>query len=98
MNDYPIRFSLKPEDSAPLDPQATAIELAELVTAHVEELEWVRDLMTRWGTAPVDVCQRVQPRLVDLHRQAGAIRDLLETLSQGHRASGAFSSTYGRGA
>lgn len=96
MNDWPI--VLKAEDSAPApDPQGTLIELSELVSAHVNDLEWVRDLMSRWGTAPVDVCQRAQPRLVELAAQAAEIRDLLQTLSRGHRAAGTFSAAFERG-
>lgn len=93
MNDWPIR--LKPEDSAPApDLQATLIELSEMAAIHTNELEMLRDLLTRWGTDPTGVCRRAQPRTVELHAQAGRVRDLVLALSQGYRAAGAFSVTY----
>lgn len=96
MNDHPIRFELKPEDSAPApDLQATMIELAEMVTAHVGEMGLLRDLMTRWGTDPTGVCRRAQPRTIELHEQAGRLADLVEALAQGYRRAGAFSVAYG---
>lgn len=97
MNDFPIRLKTDDSPVAP-DPQGTVIELAELLAAHVDELTLLRDLLTRWGTDPTSVCQRAQPRTVELHGQAGRIRDLVLELSRGYRAAGAFSSRYGRGA
>jgi hypothetical protein len=92
VNDWPI--ILKPEDSPTPDLQATLIELSEMVTAHASELELLRDLMTRWGTDATGVCRRAQPRTVELHEQAGRVRDLVLTLSRGYRAAGALSAAY----
>lgn len=90
------KIVLRDEDkAAPPDPQSTLIELAEMVGAHLGELELLRDLLTRWGTDPTGVCRRAQPRAVDLHEQAGRIHDLLLLLSQGYRAAGRLSAVYG---
>lgn len=94
MNSHRV-IELRDEDrAAPPDPQGTVIALSELLSAHVKDVEWVRDLLARWGAAPIDVCQRAQPRLVELADQAAAIRDLVETLSRGQRDAGAFSGVY----
>jgi hypothetical protein len=93
MNDYPI--VLRAEDlAAPADPQATLIELAAQAALLTGELAILRDRMARWSADPSSVCRVAQPRLVELHEQAGRIQDLLQTLSQGYRAAGCYA---GRG-
>ena len=88
----PRPLILRAEDAPAPDLQATVIELAERVTELTEELERHRDLFARWGTDPTGVCRRAQPRAIEHHEQAARIRDLVLALSQGYRASGAYSS------
>jgi hypothetical protein len=86
----PRPISLRADDLPAPDLQATMIELTELLTDHVGDLERQRDLLTRWGTDPTGVCRRAQPRAIEHHEQAARIRDLVLTLSQGYRAAGAY--------
>jgi hypothetical protein len=88
----PRPLTLKAADAPAPDLQATVIELAEMATALTGELEALRDLMTRWGTDPTGTLRRAQSRTVEHAEDAARVRDLVLTLSQGYRASGAYSS------
>lgn len=88
----PRPLALRADDLPAPDLQATVIELSEMLHEHVGDLERQRDLLTRWGTDPTGVCRRAQPRAIEHHEQAARIRDLVETLSQGYRAAGVYSS------
>lgn len=91
----PAPLHRRPEDSAPAaDLQADLIEAAELLAEHVDELERLRDLMTRWGTDPTGVCRRAQPRTIEHAERAGKLRELLTTISQGCRTAGLLSAPY----
>ena len=93
-NDEPIRFRLKPEDAPSGDPQATAVELMELLRAVDADAHQLRDLFARWGSDPIAVARRAQGRSVELAEAAARALTTAESLVQAYRCAGLFSAHY----
>jgi hypothetical protein len=90
----PIRFSLKPEDRAPADPQAVGIELMGLLRTLADDGRQLRSLLATWGDDPITVHRRAAARSAEMAEAAARALDAGETLMRALRAARLFSDAY----